>query len=113
MIESYSFGSMKIGGVLYKKDLKILNGQVVPDWWRKEGHNLSIEDISDIIEARPKKLVIGTGYFGLMKVKGDVEERLSKVGIELIKARTGKAATIFNELLKEGEAVAGAFHLTC
>jgi len=33
MITSYSFGKMTITGKRYTTDLKIIKGQVYPDWW--------------------------------------------------------------------------------
>ena len=49
MIEHYATGSyMRVDGYEYHHDLKILRGQVKANWWRKQGHRLDTEDISDI-----------------------------------------------------------------
>jgi hypothetical protein len=68
MIESYSFGSMTISGKRYTSDLKIINGQVSPNWWRKTGHSVNVDEVTDIINAKPDYLIIGSGKFGLMKL---------------------------------------------
>ena len=51
MIERHSFGSMTILGKRYTSDLKIINGQVHSDWWRKRGHSIAVDEITDILNA--------------------------------------------------------------
>lgn len=113
MIEKYGFGSMVVKGVIYKSDLRIMGDRVVPDWWRREGHRLSLEDIRDILEYEPEELIIGTGFFGMMKVGGELKRFLEERGIKVVVERTGKAIVSFNESYNKGRRVAGAFHLTC
>ncbi|MGC8720085.1 MAG: Mth938-like domain-containing protein [Thermodesulforhabdaceae bacterium] len=113
MIDKYSFGSITIQGDVYKADLKIIDGKVMPNWWRKEGHRLRVEDIQDILDSAPEELVIGTGFFGMMKVGDDLKELIRGKGIKLVVERTGKAVAVFNEAHRNGRRVAAAFHLTC
>lgn len=113
MIQKYSFGSMTIQGDIYKADLKIIEGKVIPSWWRKEGHRLRLEDIQDVLDSSPEEFVIGTGFFGMMKVGDDLKELVMGKGIKLTVERTGKAVGAFNEAYAKGRRVAGAFHLTC
>jgi len=113
MIEKYSFGRMRIQGIDYTDDLKIVRGKVVPGWWRQKGHRVLTEDVPDILEARPKVLVVGKGRPGLLRVDRDLRTRLEQEGIELIELGTGKAAEEFNRLINEGADVAGGFHLSC
>lgn len=112
-IDSYRFGEMVVSGKTYHRDLKIINGKVVPDWWRREGHSLSLDDIRDILEADCEVLVIGTGAYGVMKVPETVREALEAKGLKVEILPTAKAAELFNTLVAEGKRVAGAFHLTC
>ena len=111
-IESYGFGQMKINGVTYTRDLIVFEDDVKSDWWRIEGHRLHIEDLSYILKMKPEVLVVGTGYYGLMKIPPETERRLQAEGIKLIAKRTGEAYKIYNEL-SGSKRVAGAFHLTC
>ncbi len=112
-IQDYSFGRMVIGGVEYRADLIVHNGGVIPDWWRKEGHRLAVEDLKDVIEqVGPEVVVIGKGRFGLMRISPEFERYLSEKGIELQAANTGRAVELFNELVRSRR-VLGAFHLTC
>lgn len=113
MIDEYRFGSMEIDGRTYQADLKIVRGRVVPQWWRKEGHKVYVEDIQDILEAQPEVLVVGRGKPGMMKPSNDVRRLCADMGIQLIDEPTDDAVRTFNELIKAGKRVAGAFHLTC
>ncbi len=113
MIEKYSFGKIVIDGKRYKKDIKIIGGSVLPDWYRKSGHIVEIGDIEDILEAKPDILVIGKGKPGLMKVSDSLSGFLEKNGIELIEEKTSAAVRTFSDLHFNGKNVAGGFHLTC
>ncbi|WP_456433806.1 Mth938-like domain-containing protein [Thermosulfuriphilus sp.] len=113
MIEGYSFGQMKIKGVTYTSDLKIIDTKIYPNWWRKEGHRLYPEDIADILEARPEILIVGTGAYGAMILSSEVTKALDEHSIRFEALPTAKAAERFNQLMAEKKRVAGAFHLTC
>jgi hypothetical protein len=114
MIEQYQEGSyLKIDGTQYYNDLKIIDGRVKGRWWRSQGHRLQIEDIFDILAAKPEIFVIGTGYAGNMRVPDDVRSDLEHKDIGVVTADTARAVEIFNRLYDEGRHVAGAFHLTC
>ncbi len=112
-IEDYRFGNIVIQGKAYNSDVKIIDGVVKPNWWRKEGHRLYPEDIADILESGCKTLIVGTGAYGVMKVDPSVKQACSERGIKLEAYKTAEAVKRFNELIAKGEKVAGAFHLTC
>jgi len=63
MIEKYFFGSMTISGKRYTSDLKIINGIVHPDWWREKGHSVDVDEMTDILNAKPDYLIICSGKF--------------------------------------------------
>lgn len=113
MIESYSFGSITISGKQYSSDLKIINGQVYPDWRRKSGHTVDIDEVADIIKAKPDYLVIGSGSLGRMKLSDRLRKHLSDCGIQVIVEPSADAVLTFNRLYGDGRSVAGGFHLTC
>ncbi len=113
MIEDYSFGRIIIQGKEYRHDLKIIQDKVMPDWWRKEGHRLAMEDIRDILSATPTLLIIGTGHSNMMRVPSDVKQRVSRQKIKLIDLPTSKAVALFNTHFLKGDRVAAGFHLTC
>jgi len=112
MIESYDFGRIVINGRKFGSDLVIFPDRVNGNWRRKEGHILSVDDVKEIVDAKPEVLVVGTGYSGLMKINPQTERCLKSSGIELIAAKTEKACKIYNEHSKSKRVVA-ALHLTC
>lgn len=113
IIENYSFGSIKINGKKYRKDVIIFPDSVYSPWWRKEGHRLSIEDLKEVIDNSPDRIIIGTGAYGVMKVPGSVKDELEENNIEVIIEKTGKAVELFNKFSSKEEKVIACLHLTC
>jgi hypothetical protein len=118
MIEKYEFGSLKVDGKEYHSDVIIFpedapGGQRVDaSWWRKEGHRLDKADLEEVTRAKPAVLVVGTGYYGYMKVPEETAKFLSDLGIELYAQPTKEACQKYNEL-EGARQVAAALHLTC
>jgi hypothetical protein len=112
-IDDYRFGEIEVDGRKYYGDIKIVDGSVISNWWRAEGHELTGADIEDILSEAPEILVVGTGMPGRMKVMDELRERLAAAGISLVDEPTPQAVATFNRLKKSGKKVAGAFHLTC
>ena len=115
LIDAYDFGKIVVGGKTYTSDVLVFPDRVLDHWWRVEGHNLSAEDLEEVLRAekRPEVLVVGTGHSGVMRVSSEVEEVLRSVNVELLVQPTAKACKTFNELLRSGRKVAAALHLTC
>ena len=113
MIEQYSFGNIVINGVSYINDIKIIQGKVISEWWRKRGHFVDVDDIQDILKSKPDILVLGKGSPGQMRSTDTLREFLEKNNIELIEEKTVEAIETFNRLLKQGKNVAAGFHLSC
>lgn len=112
MIGSYDFGRIIINGRKYESDVTISKEGIKPNWCRKRGHELSKEDIEEILNQKPEILIIGTGYSGVLRVPVDVEHYIRSKGIALIVKRTEEACKEFNELYEKHD-VACALHLTC
>ena len=112
MIGSYDFGQITIEGKRYNSDLIIFPDKVQAGWWRKEGHRLQIDDLREVLEAKPEVLVVGTGYYGAMTVPDETRKQVESKGIELIVQKTAEACKTFKQL-KESKKVIAAFHLTC
>ena len=113
MIEQYSFGNIVVNRVRYTIDMKIVQGEVIPEWWRMRGHSVDVDDIHDILKSGPDIVVLGKGSPGMMKATRTLREFLKDQNIKLIEEKTTKAVEIFNRLLKEGQDIAAGFHLTC
>lgn len=112
-IDSYQFGNIVIDGKAYNSDCLIFGGSVHPDWWRKHGHLLAVEDLQSVIAAGPTILIVGCGASGMMKVPEEIGQALQKQNIELIALDTNRAVEKFNELAGNNQGVAAALHLTC
>jgi hypothetical protein len=113
MVENFSFGKIVVNGVTYTNDIKIIQGQVVSEWWRKKGHSVDIEDIKDILESNPRVLVIGKGQPGMMKTSRSLRSFLKKNQICLIEEKTSQAIKTYNRLLQKEKKVSAGFHVSC
>jgi hypothetical protein len=113
MITEFSFGKIVVNGKTYTNDIKIVNGQVISEWWRKRGHRVTVEDITDVLEAEPEIVVIGKGSPGLLKSTASLRDYLAASHIELIEKKTSKAVEVFNGLLLQDRKVAAGFHISC
>jgi hypothetical protein len=114
MIDGYRFGRMVVDGEAYEKDLILSDAGVRSNWWRREGHWLSLPDIQDALDQiKPSLVVIGTGNDGLMKVDSGLESKLAKSDIRMIAEPTPDAVLRYNQSIHAREKVMGAFHLTC
>lgn len=111
-IENYRFGRIVITGNAYTKDVIIFSDRVMANWWREQGHRLSIPDLKEVVDAEPEVLVIGRGSVKRMKVPPQVQEQLEKKGIRVIAQSTDEAVQTYNRLREKKDVVA-ALHLTC
>jgi len=112
IIDSYQFGLIVINGKRYSSDVIISPTRVRDNWWRKMGHQLRLEDITEVIAEKPEVLIVGTGASGLMAVLPEVEQAAEAQGIKLIAEPTDKACHRYNQLCHSPQVVA-ALHITC
>jgi hypothetical protein len=116
-IDNTKFGSITIEGTVSDHDIIIrLNGQVEK---RKKklskavygtSHIVSLDEAKYIYEEGAKRLVIGAGQQGMVKLSNEAAEyfKQRKCQVELLPTR--EAIQAWNEA--EG-AVIGLFHITC
>jgi len=112
-IDSYQFGKIVIDGKNYNNDLIICREKVQPDWWRKQGHSLTADDLKTILKAKPSVLIVGCGASGMMDVPDQTRQALKESDIQLEAFDSYKAVQKFNEFSEAGVNVAAAIHLTC
>jgi len=113
MIGHYSFGRIVVNGREYTADIIVFpDGRVMDSWWRENGHRLSINDITELVDSAPEIIIAGTGASGLMKPDPDLRNILSEKGIEFRAAPSEKAVELYNELCGRKK-VGACFHLTC
>ena len=112
VISDYSFGRIVINGINYSKDVIIFPDRVCSSWWRGEGHLLHIDDLAEVVKSDISDLVIGTGFYGTMKVPSEVIEFLNNKGITTSIEKTPEAVEVYNRIVLKRAAIA-ALHITC
>jgi hypothetical protein len=112
VIEAYQFGEITISGRNYHNDVIVYPDHVDSKWWRKQGHALDIDDIKDVLAAKPDVIIVGTGQPGMMRVSEETRDKIRDLRIEMIVAPTEKACKEYNRIASEKKAVA-CLHLTC
>jgi hypothetical protein len=113
-IDSYSFGRIRVDGIDYSEDAILLRNEVRSPWWRSAGgHVFAPTDLEEVVAAAPEIVVLGTGYFGRVKVPDKTLKVFAEAGSEVIVEKTSRAVETFNQLAAEDRDVAAALHLTC
>ena len=110
MIQHYDFGEIVIDGNSYE-DVKIVSNKAIP-WQYTEHHRITMQDLDEILAVKPKIIVIGTGYSGMLTVKEDVIAYAKQHKIKLLIENTRSAVDSFNKLAKT-EDVCAIMHATC
>ena len=116
-IDNTSFGSITINGEQFSHDVIIrLSGEVKK---RKKklsrqvygtSHKLSLEEAQFIYEDGCKKLIVGTGQYGVLELSNEAAEFFETQGCKVILKKTPQAIKAFNETT--GKKI-GVFHVTC
>jgi hypothetical protein len=110
-IEGYRFGHVVVDGEEQTRDVIVLPGRVVSNWWRADGHRLVLADLDDVIEELPERLVLGTGAYEQMRPDAGALEELRERGVEVEALPTEEAVRRYGEL--DPRRTAAALHLTC
>jgi hypothetical protein len=110
-LEQYSFGRIVVDGEEHTRDLIVLPGRVVPNWWRREGHSLALQDLEEVEHELPGRLILGCGAHGQLRPDPAVLEALRERGVEVEALPTGEAVSRYGE--SDEQSTAAALHLTC
>jgi len=116
MINHYEFGKIIVNNKIYTSDIIICCGNVIPNWWRKEGHKLHLSDIKNLLEkSKPKILIVGCGANSVMEVLDEVKNYCLNHNITLYSLNTYDAINLYNKLVSENKIQETVFcvHLTC
>ena len=116
-IDSTEFGSITIGGTVYKHDVVIrLDGKVEK---RKKklskqetgtSHIISLDEAKQVYQDGAVRLIMGTGQSGMAKLSDAAAEYFKQKGCAVELLPTPAAVQAWNRA--EG-AVIGLFHVTC
>jgi hypothetical protein len=110
-LERYSFGRLTVDGQEHMQDVIVLPGRVVSDWWRREGHSLVLEDLDEVLDELPARLVVGVGAYGRLRPDPGAVAELERRGIDVECLPTDAAVRRYGEL--DERRTAAALHLTC
>jgi hypothetical protein len=110
-LRDYEFGRIVVDGEEHRRDVIVLPDRVVGEWWRRDGHSLVIEDLEDVLDELPERLIVGCGAHGQLKPHPSVVEALSRRGVEMEAAPTADAVRRYAEA--DPAKTAAALHLTC
>ena len=110
-LDGYRFGRVLVDGDEQTRDVIVLPDRVVPNWWRKDGHALVIEDLEEVLDEMPSRLIVGTGADQRMRPDPEALARLRDQGVEVEVLPTAEAVRRYGEL--DPAATAAALHLTC
>jgi hypothetical protein len=89
-IEAYDFGRVVVDGREETRDLIVLPGRVVRNWWRREGHELVLDDLLEVLDELPERLVVGTGAYGRMRPDPGTLRQLEERGVTVEPSRPGR-----------------------
>ena len=112
MIDGYKFGEFTIKGKSYKSNVALI-GEEVKIHRHLDDHELNLDDFTELINAKPTHLIIGTGAYGVVKPPREIIDFIENQNIVVIVEKTGKACQTYNSLLKQRIRVAALLHNTC
>jgi hypothetical protein len=110
-LQDYRFGRVLVDGREETRDLIVLPGRVVREWWRREGHALVLDDLDDVLDELPERLIVGTGSTEQMRPDPGAMDALRARGTEIEVLPTPEAVRRYGRL--DPARTAAALHLTC
>jgi hypothetical protein len=110
-LERYTFGRLLVDGREHRRDVIVLPDRVVADWWRSEGHSLHLEDLEEVLDELPARLIVGCGADGRLQPDPAAVQALRNRGVAVELMRTADAVRRYGEL--DERSTAAALHLTC
>ena len=110
-LEDYRFGRVVVDGREETRDVIVLPDRVIRNWWRNDGHALVLDDLEDVLDDLPERLVVGTGAAGQMEPDPQAVRALRDRGVEVEVFRTDEAVRRY--AASDPARTAAALHLTC
>lgn len=107
----YGFGRLIVDGSEQTRDLIVLPDRVVTNWWRREGHSLVLEDLEEVLDLLPERLIVGVGAYGRLRPDPGAIAELERRGVTVECLPTDAAVRRYGEF--DERRTAAALHLTC
>ena len=113
MFDSFSFGHISYNGEDYDYDLLVdTKGTCRERGPRPENHLLEAKELANYLEPETKKLIVGRGSSGILKIADDAIELLKSKNIELVEALSAEAIQLYNSEPDKSK-VTALIHSTC
>jgi hypothetical protein len=115
-VEDFTFGSIKIDGNLYTKDLWIIDGKIkkrdksIAKSKFGTSHKVSRKELKKVVTPKTLRVIIGTGATGLVSLTKKASDYLEDKKIILELFKTGD---LVDKKLEIGSQDSGIIHLTC
>ena len=98
MFDSFSFGHISYNGKGHNYDVVVdTRGDCCERGSRPENHLLEAAELQNYIEPETKKLIVGRGSSGMLKIADDAIELLKSKNIELATALSAEAIQLYNQ----------------
>jgi hypothetical protein len=110
-IDDYSFGHIVIDGRTHSRDVIVLPTRIVSNWWRKDGHSLVMDDLTEVLDELPERLIVGCGANARLHPDPGTLKQLELRGIDVEVAPTADAVRLYRD--SDPSSTAAALHLTC
>lgn len=113
MFGGYRFGEIIYKGELYRYDVWVdTKGNARERLPRGDNHLLGAKELINYLEPATKKVIVGTGYSGVLEIAEDAKELLASRGIALVSAKSGEAVQLYNRE-KNKTSTTALIHSTC
>lgn len=116
-IERTAFGSINLGGEVYRHDIVIALDGTVRQRSKQlskrvygTSHRISLVEARDVDEAGCELLLIGSGQFGRVGLSSEAQDYFDSRGVAVEILPTPAAAQRWNDLTAKAVAL---FHVTC
>lgn len=106
------FGRLVFGDKEFREDLVVSNGEAYPRGPREDNHLITLEELRRYLTDDTRKVIIGNGFMGALRISDDAKKFLANKGIELVEASSPEAIKLYN-LEKDKKGVLAIIHSTC
>jgi hypothetical protein len=111
------WGAMEAEGLAPARDMKLWPGGGRAWDWRETGTHhvpgIQIADVEELLENGARTVVLTRGMDLVLQTCPETLEYLAERRIRVHVAETNEASQVYNDLVDQGESVAGLFHSTC
>jgi len=116
-VDSFSFGSITVGGKKYRRDLILLPDGTVKQrkggFWIFGSHSIKREEVEELFSAGAEEVVVGTGTNAKAGLSGEAKEYIEQSRLQIHTLPSYEAVSEFNRMIDTGKRIAAIIHITC